>query len=156
MSKIWKPLSSFFFGKDAAIEVKLGEEAAEKQDEPETEQDDAGEEPDAEQDEEQEAPEPETEKKPAAAKSVSITKAEYDALKKDSAELKKFGATAKDRANLLTDMGTLKAWYDNAKKAGAAPKADANASKDKEKKQSKITAEAQEAYNKAAARKSKA
>jgi hypothetical protein len=66
------------------------------------------------------------------------------ALQVANAELNKFGATPKARANFIAETKQLFAWYENVKTIGVpAPKADANAeTKTKAAYESEITKEA--------------
>lgn len=88
-------------------------------------------------------------KKDAKKASITIAQARYESLVAAEAELKKFGETADDRAKFMKDATQLGTWYANAQSAGATSKTDANA-QEKGRKVSKITAEAREAYQKAA------
>lgn len=61
---------------------------------------------------------------------ATISTERYNALLAAERELSTFGATAEARANLISEMNQLYAWYENVKKVSvAAPKLDANAEK---------------------------
>lgn len=147
----FRPLSSFF--KSANTEESKENEAEKKAGDDQNEAgdgaDEAGEEPDgeAEEDESKEA------KNGDKSMMISISQNQYKDFIRAEAELQKFGKTAEDRNDFLADARKLQVWYEAAASIGANSTADANAQEKNTKKQSKITADAKVAYDKAASKK---
>lgn len=133
---MFETLASFFKPKGQATEET--QEAAEAPQPPVGELEDADDAADEESEEETQ----EEAQKPNA----GISTERYNALLAAETELKKFGATAQDRADFLAETKQLFTWYNNVKSVGVKSVAqDANQEqKGKAKAKSSVTKEAEE------------
>lgn len=157
----WKPLSSFFKSTTTAEEKgkKEGKKAGDDQgDNGDDQGDDQGDDDDDQgnddddQSDDQGNDQGKNAKKTAKEATISIKQSEYKAFIAAQMELEKFGKTPQDRNNFLKDATQLSVWYQAAVGVGATSNSDASAQEKNTKKESNVTRQAKEAYQKAAAK----